>query len=445
MTKRTERAQRTQAKNGAGAAPAHLVEPMLAGMTTTRQHLLAWVHAHGLAALDELFREEAVALAGPKGRHQAQRTHHHWGTAATELTFGGRRVQVRRPRVRPTSGGEATLPSVAAFRDRDPLTARMMQQLLVGVSMRDYDGSLEARPSGRRTRGSSKSAVSRTVVRRTRQRLHEHLARRLDGLEVVALFMDGIVVAQQTVIVVLAITRDGGKVPLGLRLGSTENAVVCTELLQDLQGAAQSARRCPRRRRADPTLPAAQGPQPRRPRAEDAARLRPGEPASSVSGGQRAGRAPPADGARDVAGDQWPCRCRGECARRPGGNAHRAEAGAATGAAPFLRDDELHREFDRHAAACHAEHQALARWRHATAVDRARLVARRRALPTHQAPWRTGRARDRARHRHGLGARRVSPRGQRRRKCEATIGSGSIFSPGGAAMSASPCCHARRV
>src|SRR5437016_7176186 len=86
MTKRTERAQRTQAKNGAGAALAHLVEPMLAGMTTTRQHLLAWVHAHGLAALDELFREEAVALAGPKGRHQAQRTHHHWGTAATELT-----------------------------------------------------------------------------------------------------------------------------------------------------------------------------------------------------------------------------------------------------------------------------------------------------------------------------------------------------------------------
>src|SRR5437867_11946926 len=187
MTKRTERAGRTQGKNGAGPEPAHLVEPMLAGMSSTRQHLLAWVHAHGLAALDALFREEAMALAGPKGRHQEQRTHHHWGTAATELTFGGRRVQVRRPRVRPTAGGEATLPSVAAFRDRDPLTARMMQQVLAGVSTRDYDGSLEARPSGRATRGSSKSAVSRAVVRRSRQRLHEHLARRLDGLEVVAL------------------------------------------------------------------------------------------------------------------------------------------------------------------------------------------------------------------------------------------------------------------
>src|SRR5882672_11453081 len=234
MTKRTARAPRTQAKNGAGPALGHLVEPMLAGMTTTRQHLLAWVHAHGLAALDELFREEAVALAGPKGRQQAQRTHHHWGTTATELTFGGRRVQIRRPRVRGTTDGEATLPSVARFRERDPLTARMMQQLLAGVSTRQYDASLEARPSGRRTRGSSKSAVSRTVVRRTRQRLHEQLTRRLEGLEVVALFMDGVVVAQQTVIVVLGVTRDGTKVPLGLRLGATENAVVCTELLQDL-------------------------------------------------------------------------------------------------------------------------------------------------------------------------------------------------------------------
>jgi putative transposase len=234
MTKRAESTERTQAEIGAGPELVHLVEPMLAGMTITRQHLLAWVHAHGLAALDEVFREEAVALAGPKGRHQAPRTHHHWGTTATELTFGGRRLRVRRPRVRQITGGEATLPSVAAFRDRDPLTARMMQQLLAGVSTRQYETSLEARPSGRRTRGSSKSAVSRTVVRRTRQRLQEQLTRRLEGREWVALFMDGVVVAQQTVIVALGITREGYKEPLGLRLGSTENAVVCTELLQDL-------------------------------------------------------------------------------------------------------------------------------------------------------------------------------------------------------------------
>jgi putative transposase len=114
------------------------------------------------------------------------------------------------------------------------LTARMMQQLLIGVSTRHYEASLEARPRDRRTRGSSKSAVSRALVRRTRQRLQEHLTRRLEGLDVVALFVDGVVVARQTVIVALGITRDGGKEPLGLSLGSTENAVVSTQLLQDL-------------------------------------------------------------------------------------------------------------------------------------------------------------------------------------------------------------------
>ncbi len=138
-----------------------------------------------------------------------------------ELTFGGWRVQVCCPRVRQTIGGEATLPSVAAFRDRGPLTARMMQQLLAGVSTRHDEGSLEARPSGRppaavarvRSVGPSCGGLGSGC---------ESIARRSDGLEVMALFMDGVVVAQQTVIVVLGITRYGGKVPLGLRLASTE-------------------------------------------------------------------------------------------------------------------------------------------------------------------------------------------------------------------------------
>src|SRR2546422_9612012 len=115
-----------------------------------------------MAALDELFREEAVALAGPKGRHQVPRTHHHWGTTATELTFGGRRVQIRRPRVRGTTGGEATLPSGAGFRGRGPPAARMMQQLPAGGAMRHYEDRLEAGPRGRRPRGRSEGAVSRT-------------------------------------------------------------------------------------------------------------------------------------------------------------------------------------------------------------------------------------------------------------------------------------------
>jgi hypothetical protein len=50
--KRDEKARATT-----GPAPASVVEPMLAGMTATREHLLAWVHAEGLAALDQVFRD----------------------------------------------------------------------------------------------------------------------------------------------------------------------------------------------------------------------------------------------------------------------------------------------------------------------------------------------------------------------------------------------------
>ena len=234
MTKRTATTQGTQGANGAAGTLGDALTPLIAGMTTTRAHLLEWMQAQGLVALQEVFAAEAAAVAGPKGKHQAERTHHHWGRTATELTVGGRRIQVGRPRVRSTTGQETVLPSVAAWQDRDPLTARVLEQILLGVSTRGYAGSLEAGPPGAPSRGTSRSAVSRRLRGRMTGALTAQLSQRLDALELLALFLDGVVVAGQTAIVVLGLTRDGTKQPLGLRLGSTENAVLCTELLQDL-------------------------------------------------------------------------------------------------------------------------------------------------------------------------------------------------------------------
>jgi putative transposase len=234
MKKRAETRQGPQGGSTVPTPLGQMLGPLVAGMTATRQSLLEWVHIVGGIALDAVFREEAAGLAGPKGRHDPARTHHHWGRTARELTFGGRRLSVPCPRVRSTAGREVTLPSVAAFRARDPLTTRVMEQLLLGVSARGYARSLEGAPVGGRSRGTSKSAVSRVVVARTQAQLAAQLARRLEGLDLLALFVDGVVVAGQTVIVALGVTRTGVKEPLGLCLGSTENAAVCTQLLQDL-------------------------------------------------------------------------------------------------------------------------------------------------------------------------------------------------------------------
>ena len=46
--------------------------------------------------------------------------------------------------------------------------------------------------------------------------------------------IDGLNVADQMIVVALVITADGTKVPVGLRLGDTENRVVVTDLLADL-------------------------------------------------------------------------------------------------------------------------------------------------------------------------------------------------------------------
>ena len=65
-------------------------------------------------------------------------------------------------------------------------------------------------------------------------KLREQLNRRLDALDLLVLMLDGVVIARRTVVVALGILADGRKVVLGLWQGSTENAALCTALLQNL-------------------------------------------------------------------------------------------------------------------------------------------------------------------------------------------------------------------
>lgn len=236
MTKRADLTERRQAQFRMADAGhlRQLLFPMVVGIATTRDELGAFVHRAGLAALEAILRDDAETIAGPKGRHQTERTHHHWGTAQTELPLGGRRVTVTRPRVRRRGGCEEVLPTLAHLRGTDPLPDRVVDQILVGVSTRGYDSSLEPVPPGVRTRGASKSAASRHLVARTAGKVKEHMNRPLDELKLVALMLDGLHVGDHTVVVALGVGHDGTKTPLGIWLGSTENARLCTELLGNL-------------------------------------------------------------------------------------------------------------------------------------------------------------------------------------------------------------------
>ena len=153
--------------------------PMIAGIAATKADLTEWVYEQGLTALHLLLREDAEEVAGLKGKHEKERTHNHWGSTNGELSFGGRRIQVSRPRVRSKSGEEASLPHFEAFREEDPLPERVLNQILVGVSTRNYESSLDKPAAKLKSRGTSKSAASRHLVSQTTKKLEEYLSRRL--------------------------------------------------------------------------------------------------------------------------------------------------------------------------------------------------------------------------------------------------------------------------
>ncbi len=202
-----------------------------------QEGLLALSVGVGLGVLAELMEEEVVEVVGPKGKHDPERVAVGHGHEPGEVTLGGRRVGVERPRARLADGsGELRLSSSEHFACRDPLSRVVLERMLAGVSCRCYRRTQE--PVGEEVeqaaRSSSKSSVSRSFVERTGETLAELLGRRLDDVRLAVLMLDGIELKGRTNVVCLGITTEGVKIPLGLWEGSSENATVATALLSDL-------------------------------------------------------------------------------------------------------------------------------------------------------------------------------------------------------------------
>jgi len=190
--------------------------------------------ATGRRVLAEMMELDRTALCGPKWTADPEREAHRAGSAPSEVTLGGRRVALRRPRVRSVDGREVELPSFAYAAERDPLDRRTLDAIGVGVSTRDYARSLEELPAGETQRAVSKSAVSRRFVALSKRQLGEWLSRPVGELGIRIVLVDGIVLGEHTVLLALGIDSAGEKHVLALREGTTENAAVARALLSDL-------------------------------------------------------------------------------------------------------------------------------------------------------------------------------------------------------------------
>jgi transposase-like protein len=205
---------------------------------TMREGLLAMAVSAGLAVMSSLMEESVTALCGPKGKHDAGRSAVRHGAEDGSVTLGGRRVGVRRPRVRATDGsGELPVPAYDLFSSTELLGEMAMTKMMAKLSTRRYRAGLE--PVGAQvaatSRSTSKSAVSRRFVEATETALAELLVGDLSGLDLVVLMVDGVHFADHLVVVAMGIAIDGTKHPLALAEGSTENATLVTDLLVGLR------------------------------------------------------------------------------------------------------------------------------------------------------------------------------------------------------------------
>ena len=200
--------------------------------------LLAFAVGAGLQVLGAILDAEVTALAGPKGRHDPQRSAVRHGSDDGLVTLGGRQVSITRPRVRTADGStEVALPTYELVGSTALLGRMAMERMLAKVSTRRYGAVLE--PVGTtvaaRSRGTSRSAVSRRFVAATETALAELLGQDLSGLDLVALMVDGVHFAGHCCVVALGIDIEGTKHPLAVVEGDTENATLVTELLVGLR------------------------------------------------------------------------------------------------------------------------------------------------------------------------------------------------------------------
>ena len=88
-----------------GVLPERVQEALGQLVGAAKEGLLALSVGVGLGVLEELMAEEVDDVVGPKGKWNAERTAVRHGHEGGEVTLGGRRVEVRRPRVRTADGG----------------------------------------------------------------------------------------------------------------------------------------------------------------------------------------------------------------------------------------------------------------------------------------------------------------------------------------------------
>jgi putative transposase len=204
--------------------------PMVDLIEQSRLAVDELIDVAGRATIETVLQLSAEQVAGPRTPGQ-RRPHVLWhGGQAGRVCLKERKLGVRRPRLREKGGGEVAIPAYEAMQDGG-LGRRMLDVLMRGISTRQY---AEVLPEMASTCGVSKSNVSREAAEAGEEALKELLERRFDELDLLVIYIDGMVFGDYHVISAVGVDGAGHKHVLGIQPGATENAAAVEDLLTQL-------------------------------------------------------------------------------------------------------------------------------------------------------------------------------------------------------------------
>jgi len=185
----------------------------------------------GILLMLAAMNAECVQIAGPKHSKNPLRTANWWGSDLRPVYYDKQGVIIDRPRLRGKDKKEIPLATYEAFRNSQGMRESVLKNMILGISSRDYEEAVSGFLKGY---GIKKSSISRHFVKATAEQMRGFLERDLSGLDLVAIFIDGIEFKGHLLVVAMGLDKVGRKHILGLCQGATENAEVCKSLLQDM-------------------------------------------------------------------------------------------------------------------------------------------------------------------------------------------------------------------
>ena len=184
--------------------------------------------------INDLLEDEVKSYTGSWYSHDKPHDgrYSRWGYNPGSVKLGSERIRLDIPRIYDReSKTNQSLDMYHRLKELPGIDERLLKAVLFGLSTRDYEQVIKTMID---SFGLSHSSVSNDFIEQSSGQLEAFESRDLSEYEFIGLFIDGKYLAKEQIIIVLGVTFQGDKIPLGFIQSATENSKSIKELLSNL-------------------------------------------------------------------------------------------------------------------------------------------------------------------------------------------------------------------